>query len=106
MLTGCTGKCSESDSLVCKASRLAGSSDPFDSESNRIAAAEAEGGDAPISVVAPHGMKQGDEDAGATGSDGMTESDRTTMDIDFRRVEGEFAIDGEGLHSEGLVEFE
>ena len=47
----------------------------FDGEGDGVATAEAEGGDAAVDVAADHLVDEGDEDAGAGGSDGMADGD-------------------------------
>ncbi len=51
-------------------------------------------------------MEQRDEHTRAAGADGMPDGDRAAMDVDLRRIEAEFAIDGQRLHAESLVQFE
>ena len=51
-------------------------------------------------------MEQGDEDAGAAGSDGVAEATAPPLMLTRSRVEAELADDGEGLYAEGFVELE
>ena len=78
----------------------------FEGEGDGVAAAEAEGGDAFVSVAALHLVEQGDEDAGAAGSDGMADGDGSAVDVDAVEGEAELFGDAEGLDAEGFVEFE
>ena len=78
----------------------------FESQGYGVAAAKAEGGDAFVGVAALHLVEQGDEDAGATGSDGMADGDGAAVDIDAVEGEAELFGDAEGLDGEGFVEFE
>src|SRR5258707_3984149 len=59
----------------------------LDGESDGVAAAEAESGDAAFQVAALEFVEQRDEDARAAGADGMAESDCAAVDVYFFGIE-------------------
>jgi len=65
--------------------------DPFDSQSNRIATAEAESCDASDFAVTLHGMEERHEHPSAAGADGMSEGDRAAVDVDLCEIEAELS---------------
>ena len=59
-----------------------------------------------VLAVALHRIEQRHQHARAAGADGMAEGDGAAMHIHRRRIEAQFAIHGQCLHAEGLVQFE
>src|SRR4029077_17924058 len=77
----------------------------FHRHSHRVSASEAQGSDAAVDVAADHLVDQGDQHPSATGADGVTDGDGTSVDVDFVGIEAEFAHHPEGLYRECFVEF-
>jgi len=83
-------RCADADGVADVAGSVEGRDDvgkyatelAFESQGDRVASAQAEGGDAFVSVAALHFVEQCHEDAGAAGSDRMADGDRTAVDID------------------------
>src|ERR1700680_4040173 len=57
-------------------------------------AAHAERSDTTLSVAFAHLVQQRDRDAGAGAADGMAESNRSTIDVEFIAIEIQFAVTG------------
>ena len=78
----------------------------LDREGDGVAAAETQGGDAPLELAALQFVEKRDQDAGATRADGVADGDCAAVHIDLFRVELQLACDGDGGYSEGFVQFD
>src|SRR5271167_4580036 len=78
----------------------------FDGERHRVSAAQAQRRDPPLGITARHFVKQRHQDAGAGGTDGMSEGNGAAVDVGLRRVEPEFLDHRQGLHRESFVQLE
>src|SRR3984893_3904240 len=70
------------------------------------AAAHAERSNTTLSVAFAHLVQQRDRNARAGAADGMAESNRSTIDVEFIAIEIQFAVTGKHLRSESLIEFD
>src|SRR5438874_7834884 len=76
---------------------------PFDGERDGVAPAQAERADSAMHVAALHFIQEGHENARARGPDGMSNGNRTAVNIDLGGIKTQFADDGDRLHGECFV---
>src|SRR6476661_6940680 len=79
-------------------------SDHLDGESNAVAAAETERGNAALQSAVLESVEQRREHASAAGTDGVTERHGATVDVHPCLVESELLDNGDSLHRERLVQ--
>src|SRR5262244_4151356 len=76
----------------------------LDHQRDALTAPDAERGDATLLPGVLQCLKQGHQQPGARGADGVTERGRAPTDVHLRRVELEDLVVGDGHHGEGLVD--
>mmetsp|Transcript_22059 Transcript_22059/g.43386 ORF Transcript_22059/g.43386 Transcript_22059/m.43386 type:complete len:433 (-) Transcript_22059:141-1439(-) len=76
----------------------------LDGKSDTLATTNAEGSETLLAgVLTEEGVDEGNENTGTTGTDGVAESDGTTVDVDLAGVKAELLADTETLGGESLV---
>ncbi len=77
----------------------------LDADGECFTSTDADGGNAAFGLVMFHGVSEGDNDSGAAGSNGVSESDCTSVDIDFVWVKLEVFDYSERDDGECFIDF-
>src|ERR1700677_4568359 len=83
--------------------RKSGSALPFDRHGDGITTSETEGRNSLMHIAAHHFINQRHQNTRAAGADGMPDRDRSTVHVDFCRIQANFLHHAQSLHGKRLV---
>src|ERR1700683_2103719 len=78
----------------------------FKNTSGALAAAYAHGDQTVFRIAARHFPQDGGGEFGSRAPERMAQGDGASIDVDYFRIDAGLLDDGQGLHAEGLVQFD